>query len=117
MRRRRRAPRTQHRVTFDFVVKLHNIIEPEQNPAEYYHTMGSSSVALAGRRGQKNTTTGRVPVNNDASGCGEPIQSGPYHLQRRFILRGLIMEFRRSSQRGRLAGVRRRQPIMSPTTV
>lgn len=32
------------RVTFDFsrAVKLHNIIELEQNPAGYYHTMGKS---------------------------------------------------------------------------
>lgn len=48
------------RVTFDFsrAVKLHNIIELEQNPARYYHTMGQSVPSSPpGRRGQKNTTT------------------------------------------------------------
>lgn len=61
--RSRRSPRavSQHtRLTFDFrrVVKLHNIIELQQNPARDYHTIGQSVPSSPpGRRGQKNTTT------------------------------------------------------------
>lgn len=48
-RQRMRAPQQKTRVTFDFrrAVELHNIIEPEQNPVEYYHTMGQSSAGPA----------------------------------------------------------------------
>lgn len=66
--------------------ELHNIIEPERNPAEYYHTMVVGSVAPAGSPGQKNTTT--APRNKGPRHTTVTItkELTPYQILQRFIL-------------------------------
>lgn len=102
-----------------FVVKLHNIIEPEQNPAEYYHTMGQQFRRARQVAGGKKTLPLALQANAQRHiHLQHFTRLGTLFLKKlKLICNVAICDCDVPGTARRLADVHRRQPIMSPTTV